>query len=382
MLVAAKIFRQEFFKEINRMLTIHKRTTVIIIALPIIYTSLFGALFYKNSLTEVPIIICNYDDGAYGRKIIKDLQSTPDISILEKITNDTDIKEKMLHKNAAGAVIIPADFSKNIITGKSSTIEVVINNANTVMGNTATKAIQQVLSTNEAEFTVRQRLSRGWDAGMAGGGLTLNTRIIGNPTGGYEDFFLLALVLHAMQIGCVFSIAPSLSLEKKRRGQKLFRHAKECLAAKLSAYTLLAGSVSGFCLIICLNLFSLNSKGNFLPVLIIISLFISAVVAFALFVGSWTNKADKAITNALFYIMPSMLFTGAVWPLYSMDSISYFISRILPITYAAGDLRSFMLLGESAGWEMHSLILGCFTVFFYLLANAGLQYKVRSREKC
>lgn len=364
------------------MLTVHKRTTVILAALPILYTLLFGALFYKNSLTEVPVIICNYDDGIYGRKIIKDLKTAPDICVQEEITKDNDIKEKMLQKNATGAVIIPADFSKNVMTGKSSTIEVVINNANTVMGNTAAKAIQQVIGANEAEFAAKQRLSRGWDAGMAGGYLNLNTRIIGNPTGGYEDFFLLALVLNAMQIGCVFSIAPSVSLEKKRRGQKLFRHAKECLAAKLLAYTLLAGSVSGICLIICLNLFCLNSKGNFLSVCLIVSLFLSAIVAFALFVGSWTNKADKAITNALFYIMPSMLFTGAIWPLYSMDSISYLISRFLPITYAASDLRSFMLLGESAGWELHGLILGCFTVFFYLLASAGLQYQLRSREKC
>ena len=29
----------------------------------VLFTLIFGGLFYKNSLTDVPIIVCNLDDG-------------------------------------------------------------------------------------------------------------------------------------------------------------------------------------------------------------------------------------------------------------------------------------------------------------------------------
>ena len=43
--------------------------------------------------------------------------------------------------------------------------------------------------------------------------------------------------------------------------------------------------------------------------------------------------------------MPSVLFTGAVWPRFSMDAFSRLLSWVMPIGYAAIDLRELLVRG-------------------------------------
>ena len=47
----------------------------------VLFTLIFGGLFYKNSLTDVPIIVCNLDDGLSSQELIRDLYDTPEVAI-------------------------------------------------------------------------------------------------------------------------------------------------------------------------------------------------------------------------------------------------------------------------------------------------------------
>ena len=77
---------KEFLRELNdcaaSMFTINRQGVAILIFLPIIYTLLFGGLFYKNSLTNIPVIICNLDDGSAGRSLVEDFMNTPELKVI------------------------------------------------------------------------------------------------------------------------------------------------------------------------------------------------------------------------------------------------------------------------------------------------------------
>lgn len=132
-----------------------------------------------------------------------------------------DITAAMLEVGASGAVVIPNDFSEKISRGESVSVELIIDNTNTILGGTVTRAVQSVVATESAEILAVDRIVAGWNTYQAQTArLSLSTRVFYNPTGGYSDFFLTVLILHSVQIALVFGIAPSI-VEEKLAGAKI-----------------------------------------------------------------------------------------------------------------------------------------------------------------
>lgn len=188
----------QVLREVDLLYSLHCRTVLIILAVPVIYTLLFGGMFYKNAVTAVPVAVYNLDRGVSGRQLVRDLDASPDLSIYPMDGTGEDAEQDMMEKGLTAAVIIPPDFSKQIATGQMTDVELAVNNSNTVLGGVATKAVQSVVSTWDGRIAAEQRLAAGWNQEDAQAMLTLSSRIVGNPTGGYEDFFLVTLILHAL----------------------------------------------------------------------------------------------------------------------------------------------------------------------------------------
>ena len=93
----------------------------------------------------------------------------------------------VIENNSFGAVVIPKNYSKEINGTGSTSIELIIDNTNRSVGGTVAKAVQSVLSNQNTNFN-------------------LSLRTLYNPTGGYIDFFLAALIMHSTQIAIVFAL--------------------------------------------------------------------------------------------------------------------------------------------------------------------------------
>lgn len=340
----------------------------ILIFLPLIYTLIFGGLFYKNSITGVPIIVENLDDGTQGQKILRSLTETPEISVIEVAGDSADIDKKIFSSDATGAVVIPKDFSQKILRGENVSIEVIVDNTNTVLGGVVTRAAQSVISTANAEILARQRIAAGWNSYQAGTAfLTISNRIFYNPTSGYTDFFLSVLILHSVQIAIVFAIASVIVEEKfQMTPQKFF--------AKFLTYWAISISTAAACLAVGIKFFHMICRGDFWEILAVIAAFNFCMVSFAMCVGAWNKISYRPLFYTLAYIMPSILFTGAIWTRYSMDNFSLFLSYVMPIGYAADDLRNLLLKGSAFGWQIDSLILIFGGGIFLTLGVIGMNF--------
>ena len=100
-----------------------------------------------------------------------------------------------------------------------------------------------------------------------------------------------------------------------------------------------------------------------------------SLTAFGLMMGAVPREPHQAIMWSLFYVMPSVLFGGAIWPRTSMDNISLFLSYVMPIGYAANDLRNFLVKGTAAGVEGHIAALLLMGAIFFAAAVGVLKFK-------
>ncbi len=367
--------------EIETLFSLHRRAACIMLLLPVVYTMLFGGLFYENAVTHVPVVVCNLDDGPSGRQLVQDIAASPDLYITEQVSTADDAHRLLARSGASGVIVIPDDFSRRIAQGDTAAVSLTVDNGNTVLGGTVTRAIQQIVSTWDGSIVTQRRIAAGWQPEEAGAALTLSSRILGNPAGGYEDFFLIILILHAMQIGTVFTLGPSLVLDIRNQQDRIHHTAAYLLAKCTVALGLdwiaLSASLAG-----SMAFLGLTARGDWISLVALMTAYLVAIIAFALCMGCWVRWPEQAITYALFYIMPSVLFAGAIWPRYSMDMVSLFISYIIPSGYVVEDARALMVQGVAPYWSFHAGVLIVYACGCFVLACAGLARKKRRYVSC
>ena len=369
-----RTFSGEVEREILQLFQEHKRAALLLVAIPLLYTMLFGALFIRNTLTDVPIAVCNQDGGSASRQLVKSLQDTPEVSVYQ-LDGDITTSERLLQQDIVyGLVVIPHDYGEKLATGNAATVELVLNNANTVIGGAISRAVVSITNSHSAALVIQNRVAAGWQKSQAENvQLSVSNRVLYNPTGGYIDFFLAALIIHASQIAQVFVLGPSLVMEKKLRRSELRPHPVRFLAAKLLVYSIFGTVILAVCLAIGMGFFDMICHSSGGEIVLLLAAYVTCMTAFALFLGSWVKIPYRTITYSLFYIMPSVLFAGAIWPRSSMDAISLLLSYLMPIGYVANDVRSLLVKGMAWGWEWHMLALLIGAAIFFLLAVKGLK---------
>lgn len=67
--------------------------------------------------------------------------------------------------------------------------------------------------------------------------------------------------------------------------------------------------------------------------------------------------------------MPSVLFSGAIWPRYFMDAISLLLSYIMPIGYSTNTLRDVLLRGTGPTFASD---VGCLLLFTFLMMSSAM----------
>ena len=339
------------------MINIERKTLILLVFIPILYTLLFGGLFSRNVLTEVPIIVCNIDGGFESQKLIQNLYDTPELKIVSVETNADDIATLMLKNNSRGAVVIPKNYSKEIHMSGSIYIELVIDNTNRSVGGTVSKAVQTVITNQNSNFN-------------------LSTRMLYSPTGGYIDFFLASLIMHSTQIAIVFAIAPTLCNSELRMQNAELNFSKKLIIIikLLILFSMVEISVISICLSIGISFFDMICRGNFIEIMILNSAFIICMVAFAICIGVLIDEEYKALLTPLAYIMPSIMFANVTWPRHSMDDFSLILSYIMPIGYAADDLRNLLIKGVAVDLQFHVTILLLMASIFFTIALIGVKY--------
>ena len=91
-------FFAKVFEEIRMMYTFHLRIAGVLFFIPVLFTLIFGGLFYKNTLTDVSIIVCNLDDGLRSQGLIRDLYDTPEVTVKFVQMSPMDFEQTIVRK--------------------------------------------------------------------------------------------------------------------------------------------------------------------------------------------------------------------------------------------------------------------------------------------
>lgn len=353
---------------------------------PLAYMLLFGILYQEDVVRYVPAIVYDQDQTPLSRALITAFADSERFDIVGQVTSQEEMEEFLRQKQAKTAILIPPDFAQDVKKGLSTQVLITAENTNMVLGNTVMLAAQEIVQDFSARMGTKLLEGLGPLPAQAAHKIApvdFRLYVINNPTLSYSYFFLIGLVVTALQAGILLSMGYTLTNEfSQERCQEVQGVSTAMLlAAKCLVYFILSLSSLALAIMAMASVFYIPFKGTLIDIFCVGAAFIVAVLPLGVIMGAFCRDEVPYTQAALAIAMPSFIFSGYTWPLHAMNPFSLTLSAVFPVTYIVDTVRDIMLAGYSPlVYKNSAALLLCGGVYFAI--GAYLYARRRKREIC
>lgn len=336
------------------------------------YLILFGILYYPGVVKEIPTVVCDEEHTAYSRLLTRQVDDDERLGLVRVVADEGEARDMLRRKEVYAAVIIPADFSHDILNGRSAKVLFMLNGANIITTNIATTAGNDIVNTFNTRFAARQAALRtSGDEQMLKKRISpveTTLRVLNNPTQSYMMFFMVGLAMAAMQQGIFLAVGAAVQGDfKDTEGLKGAPKAA-VLVVKVAVYWLL--SVLSFALV-CVISYGLGipDRASVTALLTLASAFSFAAVSLGLFASSLFHNELQFVRASIMYTVPAFIFGGYTWPLEAMDPVTQVVAQAFPMAWMSNAVRELFLSGHLATLSHNLTALTVMGVIFLSLGS-------------
>ena len=349
---------------------------VILLVLPPGLSILLGLEFCKNPVDNVPTIIVNHDNSSTIQSLIQMIEDNDVFDVVVHSNDDDDIKKYIDNGTAMAGLIIPEDFSDNLLNGKEATILSFVDGSVTSPSSAAKGSISETLGTLKSGYLMK--LAEG-KLGMTPQNaqnlispMGYNYRFLGNPTKNMSIFMMEGIILNSMQIAV--AIAGSFISEKKNYIK---------LVGKGVIIGLLGALSSLICMYTQIKFFNIPYRGTVLGG-VLLTILCNLGWAFFGIILNYSKKGNRLeAASSCGIVSMTMLFSGYTFPVLAMPEFFSKIVNFMPNTHFIIPLRDISLLGFTYDdVSVHVIWLLKFALL--MVALVTLQFvlsKIPKREK-
>jgi ABC-2 type transport system permease protein len=354
-----------FKKELIQLLR-DKYLVGFIIALPIAQLLVTG-LAIQRDMRHIPTLVLNRDHHNASYELLKAFEQSSyfDIKTLTAVQTDEALIRTVKTGQYRLGLIIPPDYSKNLLTGQSNAqVNLVLDGTNANISKSILDAAQAVLGNYTLEV-VKQNSLQGNSSSTSnakGKPITLQTKVINNPELSPSIFLIpgiLGVIMHLMTV-----LFTSSSIVRERETGTL----EQLMVTPLLVTDLMLGKILPYAMIGLLDMlltlgvmvwfFNIPIAGGFGFLCIASTVFILTSLGLGLLISTCSRTQVQSVQMTMGLLLPSLLLSGFVFPLEPMPWFIKTISYLLPLTYYLEIIRGVVI--KSSGfaelWQPFSLL--------------------------
>jgi ABC-2 type transport system permease protein len=300
--------------------------------------------------------------------------NTQTFRVVGEARSVTELAETIRRGHVYAGVQIPPDFTRNLRAGRKATVQVLIDGSN------STTALQALNTALGVAFRRSVNVLLG-EAGRKELPVEVRPQVLYNPDMRAPNFFVPGVIGTALQIATVFAVAMSVVRERERGTLE------NLLVSPMSRWGLMLGKLVPYLcvsMVMALLLFAILRWVFFVPIRgSLVALFVSALLyifalaSLGLLVSTKAQTQNEAMQMSMTVMLPSIFFSGFIFPRETMPWIFYAISTVLPLTYFVELMRGIVLRGAGfAEFWKHLLVLAVMGATLFSLCALRFQRKV------
>ena len=340
---------------------------------PLIQMIAFGFAL-DTDVRNLPMVVWDEDQTVESRQIVDRFVNTQTFRVVGHVHGADELALLMRQGKAAVGLQIPPGFTRNLHAGRSARLQMLIDGSNST---TASAALNTSIGVAFRESILQM-------PGMPGGrelAVEVRPQILYNPAMRSPNFFVPGVIGLVLQIATVFATSMSLVRERERGT------IEQLLVSPLSRWGLMLGKITPYLLIgmvmacglfaIMRFVFHVPIAGDVSALLISSFLYIFALLSLGLLISTRAQNQMQALQISMMFMLPSVFFSGFIFPRATMPWIFQALGALLPATYFIELMRAIILRGASLVefWK-HLAVLGAMAAGLFALCALRFRRKI------
>ncbi len=310
---------------------------------PLIEMIAFGYAL-DNDVKHMPMVVLNEDRTVESRQFLDRFVNTETFRIVGEVQNVEELASEIRKGRAYVGMQIPPHFTRDVRAGYPAHVQMLIDGSNSTTALQALNTALGVALTQSVELMMRE-------TGRHTVPIEIRPQMLYNPTMRSPNFFVPGVIGVVLQIGTTFATAMAVVRERERGTLE------QLLVSPLSRWGLMLGKLIPYLCVgmlmaillfaIMRFIFAVPIAGSVTAMMLATLVYVFALLSLGLLVATKAENQMQALQMSMTFIMPSVFFSGFIFPRETMPWIFYAIGALLPTTYFIDLMRAIILRGAS-----------------------------------
>lgn len=350
-------------------------TYAMILAMPIIQLLLFGYAI-NNDPKHLPTAVLVQDQSRFSRSILAALKETDYFDFTTVARSPAELDRMIQEGRVQFAITIPGDFGRRLVRRDKAQILVEADATDPAATGGAVAALAALPGQALAHDL------KGAIAAPAPGAppfeVVVQRRY--NPENITAFNIVPGLLGVILSMTLVLMTALAVTRERERGTMETLLATPvrpiEVMAGKLAPYVIVGLLQAGLILILARALFQVPMAGGWSAFGAGLFLFIVGSLALGFLISTVAKSQLQAMQMSFFYMMPSILLSGFMFPFAGMPKWAQTIGSAIPVTHFLRIVRGSLLKGEGLAGSLPSLL--ALTIFVFAASALALsRYNTR-----
>ena len=333
---------------------------------PLIEMIAFGYAL-DSDVKHMALLILNEDRTVESRQLIDRFVNTETFRVVGEVQNLDALKSEMRRGRAYAALDIPPNFTRELRAGHPAQVQLLIDGSNSTTALQALNTGLGVALTQSVETLLRA-------TNRSGVPVDIRPQMLYNPAMRSPNFYVPGVIGVVLQIGTVVATAMALVRERERGTleQLLVSPLSRAglMLGKLVPYLCIGMAMAVILFAIMRFIFAIPIEGSVLAMLFSTLVYVFALLSLGLLIGTKAENQMQALQISMVFLLPSVFFSGFIFPRETMPWIFYGLGAVLPTTYFISLMRGIILRGAYffEYWPQLVILVAMSIILFTLCA--------------
>lgn len=305
---------------------------------PFAYPLLYSFIYNNEVVHEAKMVVVDQSDSYLSREFIRRVNATADVKVVAVSADMEEAKQMLDRKEAYGIIYFPAEFSKDLHTGKQTTVSLYADMSSLLFY----KAF--LLAATEVSLDLGKEFCHPLKGTAKEEEITVNpipyeSVTIFNSQNGFASFLVPAILILVIQQTLVLGIGMlGGTAREKNRFHTLvpvsrhFNGTLRIVLGKSLTYILIYVVVCIWVLAVVPKLFSLPQVGNPVTVLLFILPYLFASIFFAMTLSGFMTTREAPMLVFVFTSVILIFISGVSWPKEAIPPFWQVVGYVFPST--------------------------------------------------
>ena len=333
---------------------------------PLIEMVAFGYAL-DNDVKHMATMILNEDRTVESRQLIDRFVNTQTFRVVGEVQSLEEMKSELRKGRAYVGLQIPPTFTRDVRAGRSAQVQLLVDGSNSTTALQALNTGMGVALTQSVESLLRE-------TGRQDVPIDIRPQMLYNPAMRSPNFFVPGVIGVVLQIGTTVATAMALVRERERGTleQLLVSPLSRAglMLGKLVPYLCIGMAMAVILFLIMRFVFDVPIVGNVVGMLFSTLVYVFALLSLGLLIGTKAENQMQALQMSMVFLLPSVFFSGFIFPRETMPWIFYALGALFPTTYFIALMRAIILRGAYffEYWPNLAILILMSIVLFVLCA--------------